>query len=210
MTAPVPDDLRRATALVVDALRPATDADWAVPAGDLEWSCRRTLEHLCNSLLLYAGSLATLAEADRPEVREERPASTTDEVLDQVEAAAAILARVCEATPPEARAFHPAGMADATGFLAMACDETLVHGRDIGEGLGIRLRPSDDLAVAVLERLFPWAPEHADPWEALLWCNGRMALPGRERLGTDWWWWSRPLEEWDGVTYTRTGPPRWS
>jgi uncharacterized protein (TIGR03083 family) len=205
-----PTDLGRSAALVVDAMRGSSEADWTVPAGDLTWSCRRTLEHLCNTLLLYAGSLATLAEGDRPEVREDRPASTTDEVLDQVEAAAAIMARVCEATPPEARAWHPAGMADVTGFLAMACDETLVHGRDIGEGLGIGLRPPDDLAESVTARLFPWAPAHADPWETLLWCNGRIALPGHGRLDPTWWWWCRPLDEWDGVVSSRTRPPRWS
>lgn len=41
-------------------------------------------------------------------------------------------------------------------------------------------------------------------WEALLWCNGRQALPGRARLGADWTWWCAPLAEWDGSDPTES------
>jgi hypothetical protein len=44
-----------------------------------------------------------------------------------------------------------------------------------------------------------WLPIDAAPEDAFLWCNGRTALPDRPRLGPDWGWWSRPLEEWDGT-----------
>ena len=113
--------------------------------------------------------------------------------------AATVLAEVARATPPEARAYHPAGMADAAGFVAMETDELLVHTHDIFEGTDSGLAPSEHLALLVLDRLFPWWPREAPPWEALLWANGRRALPGHDNPGATWLWHCAPLEEWDGT-----------
>ena len=159
--------------------------------------------------MLYSDHLATRALERRPFKREVGPDPTIEQLLTFVRSQASVLARVCEASP-DARAFHPAGMADAMGFAAMGCDEILVHTNDVCTGLGVAFAPAPDLCEKVVARLFPWAPAHPDPWERMLWCNGRMALPGRERLTEDWWWWCRPLEEWDGTAYTRTQPPAWS
>lgn len=126
-----------------------------------------------------------------------------------VESLAAVLARVAEATLPGVRAYHPAGMADAEGFIAMGCDEILVHADDIAQGLGVGWEAPSDLCARVLARLFPWAPTDASPWRALRWANGRTALAGRERLGPDWWWHPAPLDEWDGSARRRTVPPAW-
>ncbi|MGH9119301.1 MAG: hypothetical protein ACRD0A_15910, partial [Acidimicrobiales bacterium] len=41
-------------------------------------------------------------------------------------------------------------MADACGFLAMGCDEILVHSWDAGHGLGIDFKAPADLAERVL------------------------------------------------------------
>jgi hypothetical protein len=201
-----PDDLRRAVTAAADTLAPHTAADWSVTAGDLEWSCRRTLEHTIDTLLWYAGNLAVLATRRRGHVRDGDPNASTEGLLDALVSSGHILARVAEATPPGGRGYHSLGMADATGFVAMGCDETLVHSGDICAGLGVRLDPPGDLCARVVARLFPWAPEHDDPWERLLWCNGRIALPGHQRLGPQWGWWCAPLQEWDGVAYTDTMP----
>jgi hypothetical protein len=88
---------------------------------------------------------------------------------------------------------HMAG----SGFAAMACDELLVHTDDAARGLGVPFTPPDGLVLATLTRLFPWAPG-TDPWPALLWCNGRVALPGLPRQSR-WAWHCAPLEEWDGL-----------
>ena len=201
-----PDDLRRAATVAADALTPHTTADWSVTAGDLEWSCRDTLDHAIVGILWYAGNLATLATR-RPEiVRDEDPNAPAERLIQGLVLSDHILARVAEATPPGGRGYHSMGSPDATGFLAMGCDETLVHTGDICAGLGLRFDPPGDLCARVVARLFPWAPEHDDPWERLLWCNGRIALPGHDRLGPEWGWWSAPLDEWDGVAYT-DGPP---
>ncbi|MBK1786816.1 hypothetical protein [Prauserella cavernicola] len=107
----------------------------------------------------------------------------------------ALLAQVDSGT----RGWHPWGNADASGFAAMACDELLVHTDDVARGLGVPFAPRLELVDATLRRLFPWAPEGQDPWQTLLWANGRAALPGHPRL-EKWRWHCAPLSEWDGHT----------
>ena len=82
----------------------------------------------------------------------------------------------------------------------MACDELLVTGNDAARGLGVAFAPDGRLAADVLTRLFPWHAQEVDddPWQLLLWANGRMELPGRVRQSV-WRWHCAPLSEWDGV-----------
>lgn len=206
-----PGDLIRAAAQARAALRPAAaGAGWGAPAGDLEWDCRRTLDHVLDALVFYAVHLATRATARRPSPRDGDAAVGIEELLDGLESFAHILASVASAAPPGTRAFHPSGMADVEGFVAMGCDEILVHTADCAGGLGIDFRPDPALCARIVARLFPWAPAEADPWEALLWASGRAPLGDRPRLGPDWSWWSRPLEEWDGTASRRRAPPGWT
>ena len=55
----VPADLMTAARVCQEALAPALDWDWSGPAGDLEWDCRRTLDHIVDTLFLYAAYLAS-------------------------------------------------------------------------------------------------------------------------------------------------------
>ena len=204
------DDLLAAATICRRTLEPALDADWDAPAGDLTWSCRRTLDHIPDALMVYAAHLATRATARVPLLRDGDPARPVGELLTTVETAAAILAAVVRAAPAGTRAFHPAGMADPEGFVAMGCEEILIHTDDIAQGLGIAFRPPDGLSARVLARLFPWAPADVEPWAALRWASGRTALPGRARLGPDWYWHCAPVAEWDGTIKKRSAPPRWT
>ncbi len=205
----VPDDLRRAVTFSAGALAPGAGADWSVEAGDLEWTCLETLDHNIDTLLWYAANLATLSTERRADVRAGRhrdPRPTIPQLLDSQVAAGHILARVVEGTPSGGRGYHGSGMADATGFIGMGCDETLVHSNDVALGLGLAFDPPADLCGQIVARLFPWAPASEDPWLLLLWCNGRASLPDHARIGPGWGWWSRPLDEWDGVPYTDSWP----
>jgi hypothetical protein len=186
-----PDDLRRSAEVVTAALHPARNDDWSVPAGDLEWDCRATLEHTLDTLLLYAAHLATRADRGLPYLRHGDPAAPIRHLVRNIASAAAVLAAVADAAPFSTRAYHPAGDSDPAGFCAMGCDELLVHAHDISTGLRVPFRPPDHIVAAVLVRLFPWAPRSGDPWATLLWSNGRLALGG-ERLPADWRWQSAP------------------
>ena len=206
---PSPGDILAAASASVRTLETALDRDWARPAGELERSCRRTLDHIVDTLIWYSSHLATLATARLGHLRDGNPNAGVDELLVGVSTSAAILAGVADAAPPGARAFHPAGMADPSGFLAMGCDEILVHTHDIATGLGLSFEPPQDVAEHVLDRLFPWAPPGEGAWATLLWATGRSALTAHQRLAPDWYWQCAPLSEWDGTVKKRTAPPSW-
>jgi hypothetical protein len=205
-----PTDLRTAAAVCAEALRPAAGLDWGVQAGDLRWTARRTLDHILDALFCYAGQLATRADHWLPFPRNGDPEAPVGNLIELVGVAAAILAEVAVAAGPNTCAFHPAGRADVSGFLAMGCDEALIHTGDIACGLGAPFAPPAQLCQRVVERLFPWAPEGFDAWATLCWANGRTGLPGHDRLGPDWYWHCAPLDEWDGTVPRRTRPPGWT
>jgi hypothetical protein len=193
----MPQDVRQTASACRRALQPLADLHWDIPAGDLEWSCRMTLGHTLSALLYYAVNLTLRSTEPRPSGQAD-PSLPVAELLDALEGRAALLAAVCAAAPPGARGAHDWGMADATGFAALACDELLVHTSDIAAGLGASFDPPRELSARVLERLFPWAPSDRDPWEALRWANGRGPLGERPRLAPDWVAHPAPLDEWDG------------
>ena len=177
-------------------LGPAAGQDWTRPIPEMDWTVADAVGHMAGGTLWYASDLA--AGAERLETMElrVRPGTANADLVRTVGVVATVLARVIDASPAGARGWHPMGQADPSGFAAMACDELLVHTDDAARGLGLPFTPPDELVRATLARLFPWAPS-TDPWPALLWCNGRVALPALPRQ-TRWAWHCAPLEEWDG------------
>jgi hypothetical protein len=204
-----PNDLVTAARVCREVLTPALGLDWQRRAGDLEWDCRRTLDHVVDALCLYTAYFASRATGRLQPPRNGNPVATPESLLTLVETVATVLAELTRAAPADTRAFHPAGLADVSGWIGMGCEEILLHTDDIAQGFGLPFRPPDDLATRVLTRLFPWAPTDVDPWDSLRWAAGRAALPDRERLGPDWYWHCAPLGEWDGEMARRTAPPAW-
>ena len=206
MTAPtrielIPTDLRLTAAFVRGALEPYAELDWSINARDLEWSCTTTARHMVEAMLIYSGRLATRSAERRqsPIERMENPEYTPAERLDMIDVTASMLAAIADGSPPEAIGFHPSGMTDREGYLAMGCSEMLTHGFDIASALGAPYDPPRDLAARITARLYPWTPLDGDPWDALLWSAGRIALPNRPRQdGDNWEWHPMPLSEWDG------------
>jgi uncharacterized protein (TIGR03083 family) len=193
-------DVRAAAAQCAAFLSVHVDADWSKPIPDLEWTVVQAIDHAAFSSLWYAFDLSAQGNRLDPMDPQMRDMSQPDRIL-TFEAMANALAYVVDGTPPGTRGFHPFGMADASGFAAMGCDEMLVHTDDAARGLGTSFRPDDALAARVVQRLFPWAPEGHDPWATLRWANGRQPLGDKPRL-EQWWWHCAPLDEWTG-----TAPP---
>lgn len=195
----VPDDIHVAVACCRETLLPALDRDWSVPAGSLDWDCRATLDHIGDALAAYVRQLATRSPTQRPRFRNGDPGATIEVLLDEIDSLAHVLAVVADATPPEVRTYHRMGMADAEGFVAMGCVETLVHTWDIAQGLGRTMNPPTDLSAKLLNRLFPWAPTGHDAWATLLHCAGRTPLDDLPHQHIAWGWHAAPREEWTGV-----------
>lgn len=207
-----PDDLPTAAALCRETLTPWLDRDWHVPAGDLDWDCRRTLDHVIDVQLFLGGNAAMRSTSRVLPPRNGDASAEVATMLDAVVTGATMLERICAGMQADERGFHPAGQADAEGFRAQGCAEILQHTYDIAKGFGEEFRAPEKLYERTVARLFPWAPdagEHTDRWEALLWCSGRIALPDRERLAPDWWIQAAPLDEWNGERKVRTMPPSW-
>lgn len=180
--------LAAATDDCLAVLLKGADQDWSRPAGDLDCTCRQTLDHLALGLIGYTGLLIA-----RPDDRyitlfaSLDPQASVPACLDGLRIAASLLTSTVRDTTADARAWHPWGHSDATGFAAMGITELAVHTYDITRTLGLPWAPPDDLSTAVLARLFPDAPSGHSPSDALLWCTGRIPLPGLPRRA-DWQW----------------------
>ncbi|WP_405536609.1 GNAT family N-acetyltransferase [Streptomyces sp. NBC_00075] len=190
------DELDEAVASVVALLRPAVDRDWTgVNAGGLEWSCRRTAEHIVADFVAYATRLAGRAEHGYLPLRisftseDGLNAADNTDLLDVIAATGALLGAAIRTAPRDTRAFHPLPFRSANreGFAAMGIAEVLLHTHDIAEGLGLPYEPPAQLAEFVLARIFPEVRPGPDHWRNLLWATGRADLPGRARL-TEWQW----------------------
>ncbi|MEU6096621.1 GNAT family N-acetyltransferase [Streptomyces sp. NPDC047079] len=188
--------VEEAAASCTGLLRTVTDQDWeGTKAGRLEWSCRRTAEHIASDLLVYAGQLAGRAQDAYVPL-----GLTLDEgtgnagVLDVIEATGALLAAAVRTTPREVRAFHPYPFRSANreGFAAMGVAEVLLHTHDIAEGLGLAYEPPAELCEDVLNRIFPQVRPGPAAWPTLLWATGRGDLPGRAPV-TQWRWHNTPV-----------------
>jgi hypothetical protein len=195
------DDVLESARWFSTLVRGASPAGLDAPAGDVEWSCWRTAEHVGDDMLAYALQLASGASEDYlpllaadggdDVVRVDRTAGP-EGLAQSVEALAALLAAQVRTSTPGARAFHPHGTSDACGFTAMGVVELLVHGYDVARGLGVDVGPGSSSplpagpAGRAVARLFQEAPR-SRPEAALLWCTGRIALPGVPRR--DRWRW---------------------
>jgi RimJ/RimL family protein N-acetyltransferase len=186
------DQIEEAVASCAALLRAAAGRDWdGARAGRLEWSCRRTAEHIASDLIAYAGQLAGRAATAYVPFEITVDEGTGDAgVVDVIETTGALLAAAVRTTPREVRAFHPYPFRSANreGFAAMGVAEVLLHTHDIAEGLGLPYEPPAGLCARVLTTIFPHVrPEPDAPWNTLLWATGRGGLPGREPL-TEWRW----------------------
>ncbi|MFE2556364.1 maleylpyruvate isomerase N-terminal domain-containing protein [Streptomyces sp. NPDC055103] len=188
MTNSWPELVTAAAAETTAVLEKGADQSWRVKAGDLDWSCRATLDHIALGVVGYAGLLIA-----QPTDRYITLFASIDEGapivsgLEGIRISGAILASAVREASPEVRAWHPYGHSDGPGFAAMGVLELTVHARDICRGLGFDWAPSDEMAAPVVERLFPDAPTGFGASDTLLWCTGRMELPGLPRR-SGWKW----------------------
>jgi uncharacterized protein (TIGR03083 family) len=197
--------VRQVAQLCTDFLADSVKADWTVGVPELKWTVAETMAHVAESCLWYAIDFSAQGkDLGAVEHRVKTDVSPSD-LIDTLAAYASVLAAVIDTAPSGAQGFHPMGMADASGFAAMACDEMLIHTDDAARGLGRSFDPEPSLAEDVLRRLFPWTSVDGDPWPLLLWSNGRRAVGDRSRLGK-WRWHCAPLDEWNGEAPASVGP----
>ncbi len=193
------DDLDTTVAAATTALLGVVDSNWSIPAANLTWTCRGTIEHVADDLFAYAGQIAP----SRPEVdtyvafdffadREGDPPCAVHAKSDRgnaglvqiVDACGGMLSALARTRPADVRGWHTYGVSDPHGFAAMGTVEVLLHLYDVAGPLGLTWDPHPDVVRRALERLFPDAPTDGDPWQVLLSTTGRDP----ERPLDDWTW----------------------
>ena len=189
MLIPWPELPIASAAEALPVLEKGVDQDWTRRV-DAVRTARELLDHVVFGVTGYAGLLIARPADRYPSLRTGiDPHASIPLRLEAVDIAASLLSLTVRASGPEVRAYHPWGTSDATGFAAMGALEILVHSYDIARVLGFDWSPPEILAAQVVERLFPDAPAGHAPDETLLWCTGRIALPGVPRLPREQWQW---------------------
>lgn len=185
-------DLRAVAAECADYLAPMAGEDWTARIPGLEWTVAQAVAHISDGLLWYATDfVAGPAELSTMDLAV-RPTTAPADLVRTLSTFAEVLARALDGGTPEDRGWHNAGLPDVSGFVAMACDELLVHTGDAATGLAHPFTPSASLVDRTVRRLFPEAPEGYEPWATLLWANGRGPLGGMARRDK-WKWHCAPL-----------------
>jgi len=182
-------DLERLAGLVADGWRRASDRDWTVPAGTLDWSCLATADHAVDCVYAPAFFLASrrlegypTACADLRLCADATPAR----LVESLEIATRILTAVVAATPTTARSIlfqGPEPVVGAPGdFVPRGALELILHAHDVALGLEIPFTPPRDLCARLREHTRGWAMwrllgpglrAHDDPWTDLLVASGR-------------------------------------
>ena len=201
MSGPVTaDDLLAVGEATVGVLEAGRDGDWSAKAGDLDWSCWETVEHLADDWFDYAAQLAGNgpfapfeAESRTPDgppntIRAERDEGV-DGLIAVVRSMVGLHAAVVRVAPPTARGPHIYGAADPGASAAMGVLEGLLHNHDVAQGLSVPYEGDADQADRVLARLMPDLERTDDAWADLLWASGRLETPDRPRR-TEWRWWN--------------------
>ncbi len=191
------DDVLSAAEQCRVLLEPALGEDWGAPVPGLDFTVASVLAHAGNAALWYAADMWSGREDNAAFDVKVLVDVPNEKILTSMEVGARVLACGIDAAPADLRGFHGFGSPDPSGFAAMACDELLVHAADAAAGLGRSFRGDGRMASEVLARLYPWHMVEGDPWETLLWANGRTDVPGRP-FQTRWRWHCAPLSEWDG------------
>lgn len=174
----------------------AADRDWARRIPEMDWTVAEAVGHMAEGTLWYATDLAAGERRSTPWSCGSRPRRTGPTSSGP---------SACSPPCSPGWSSHPAGRPrrapDGPGRRIRVRGHGLRRAASPQRRRRRRprrpLRPAARLVKATLTRLFPWAPD-ADPWPALLWCNGRIALPGLPRQDR-WAWHCAPLEEWDGL-----------
>ena len=112
----------------------AVERDWTRRIPDMEWTVAQAVAHIAEGLLWYATDLAAGPRELTTMDMRVRPDGEAAHLVATIGSFATVLARVLDGAGPQARGWHPYGLADASGFAAMACDELLVHTGDAARG----------------------------------------------------------------------------
>ena len=182
------DDLLALTSIVSDSWLSASDRDWSVAAGTLDWSCLHTADHAVDCVWAPAFFLASRRTDTYPTVgsnMELGPAATPATLVESLQMAARVLAAVVRDTDASVRAI----LFDRLGIVGTPVDfgpraglELILHAHDVCTGLGLPFAPPPELCARLRDHTADWPvwpylgpglSVTADAWNDLLRASGR-------------------------------------
>jgi hypothetical protein len=177
------DDLMLLSELAIETWQSGLDLDWSVPAGTLEWSCRKTAEHAIDTVFAPAFFLASRRQHAYPPFEDLRaaPDATIADLIDGLRATTNMLCAVIVTADPDVRAIirrRPAvETAAPQDFAPRGALELILHTHDISTGLDIPFDPPRDLCSRLFAHTRNWPQEAIEPtgdsWSDLLASRGR-------------------------------------
>jgi hypothetical protein len=189
MTTPDPftaDDLKDLSRLAIATWESGLDRDWSVPAGTLEWSCRRTAAHTVDSVFAPAFFLASQRQHAYPAFDDLHAATdaTIPDLIDGLRAVTTMLWAVVVTADPGVRAIirrRPAvETAGPEEFAPRGALELILHTYDIATGLDLAFDPPRDLCDRLFRSTASWPREPVeltgDSWSDLLASRGRPRI----------------------------------
>ena len=183
------DDLVALGSYVAERWTAGADADWAVPAGTLEWSCLATADHAVDCVYAAATFLASRRTDRYPDmpVFTAGPDATVQQLVESLGVMCRLVVDVVGGAEPDVRAVLFAGPEPVLGapadFVPRAGLELILHAHDVCAGLGIEYEPDVGIARRMRDHTSAWpmwtrgfgAAVRAtdDPWADLLRAAGR-------------------------------------
>ncbi len=165
----------------IGALTKFVDADWTSRAGELEWSCWRTVDHMVDCLFSYALQIGARAQAGYLPFEElhAKPDASSLDLVTGLRSVITLLVAIVRDSPTTATASDGVLELGLSDWCARAAYELVLHTHDVVCGLGGTLDPPLDLCRVILESDALWmldreqARRGSDPWAALLLGSGR-------------------------------------
>ena len=154
-----------------------------MPAGTLEWSCRRTAAHTVDSVFAPAFFLASQRQHAYPMFDDLRasPDATIRDLIDGLRAVTTMLWAVIVTAEPDVRAIirrrPEVETAGPLEFAPRGALELILHTYDIATGLDLTFDPPRDLCDRLFRSTESWPREQieltGDSWSDLLASRGR-------------------------------------
>src|SRR3954451_10547660 len=135
------NDLRQCAEWAAERWSALPTYRWDATDATVEWTPRRTLDHLVDAMLLYSAYVATRARSRVSPPRNGDPSSAPAALIDAFGSGIGILTKLLDGFRDDERAFHPSGIADRSGWIGMACTEILVHTIDATGGTDTPAEP---------------------------------------------------------------------
>jgi hypothetical protein len=167
--------------LAVGSLTDVADRDWAVLAGDSEWSCWQTIDHVIDCVFSYGLQIGSQTRGGFLPFNELHalPSATPADLVAGLRGVGALFLGVVRHAPLHTVASDGVALLNLSDWCARAGYELALHTHDVVRSFGHQLAVPATTAQAISDSPALWffdrkaADSSSEPWQALLLGSGR-------------------------------------